>query len=59
MGRVEFRRPCPPLQAPRLSLHGGQEDLKHALHSIFHHCKWSQYQKLFVQKNFPFLTGRG
>ena len=25
MGRVEFRRPCPPLQAPRLSLLGGQE----------------------------------
>ena len=25
MGRVEFRRPCPPLQAPRLSLHSGQE----------------------------------
>ena len=25
MGRVEFRRPCPPLQASRLCLHGGQE----------------------------------
>ena len=25
MGRVEFRRPCPPLRAPRTSLHGGQE----------------------------------
>ena len=25
MGRVEFRRPWPPLQAPRLCLHGGQE----------------------------------
>ena len=25
MGRVEFRRPWPPLQAPRLCPHGGQE----------------------------------
>ena len=25
VGRVEFRRPCPPLQAPRLRLHGSQE----------------------------------
>ena len=25
MGRVEFRRPWPPLQAPRLCLHGGKE----------------------------------
>ena len=27
MGRVQFRHPCPRLQAPCLCLHGGQEGL--------------------------------
>ena len=35
-----------------------KEGLKHALHSIFHHCKWSQYQKNVLQ-NFPLLTFGG
>ena len=41
MGQIEFRRPCPPLQAPRLFLHSNQEG--HEVSSVlalpcFRHC---------------------
>ena len=41
LGTKSFRTPPTPVQTPKPGEKKHKEGLKHALHGIFYHCKWS------------------